>query len=48
MTAFGRIDGTAGTQLVTRRPLARTASRSASSSPSFDSQIPMPSKPAAA
>ena len=48
MTVFGRIDGTSGTQFVARKPLARRASRSASSSPSFISQMPIPSKPAAA
>ena len=48
MTAFGRIDGTCGTQFVTRRPDACSVSRAASSSPSFISQIPIPSKPAAA
>ena len=47
-TAFGRIEGTVGTQFVTRRPLDRSAARSVSSSPSFISQIPIPSKPAAA
>ena len=49
ITVLGRIEGTSGTQFVTRRPLARTASRFASSlAPSFISQIPIPSKPAAA
>ena len=49
ITVFGRIDGTRGTQFVTLSPLARTASRLASSSvPSFISQMPIPSKPAAA
>jgi hypothetical protein len=45
---FGRIDGTAGTQLVARRPLARRAATSAASSSSFISQSPIPAKPAAA
>ena len=45
----GRIDGTAGTQFATPRPASRRrATFAASSSGSFISQIPIPSKPAAA
>jgi hypothetical protein len=49
MWTSGRIEGTAGTQLVTFRPLALIRSIVASSSPSgsFISQIPIPSAPAA-
>ena len=45
----GRIEGTAGTQFATPRPASRRRSTfAASSSGSFISQIPIPSKPAAA
>ncbi len=45
----GRMEGTVGTQLATPRPASRMSpTLAASSSGSFISQIPMPSKPAAA
>ena len=48
-SASCRNEGMAGTQLATPRPLSRTSrTLAASSAGSLNSQMPMPSKPAAA